>query len=289
MRHGRKHILLMLFFLFPLAASAQKMRTVSGDYTYYAPSDVTLDQARQTALLRAKQQLIAETFGTVMQVNSSTSVSNSDGVSSINYMSAGASEVKGEWVETIGEPRYDIRYEQQMLVVTVSVKGRVREMLGARVGFRVSVLKNGTESKFEADEFRDGDDLFLSFRSPDDGYLMIYLYDGAQEVCRLLPYAGQKTDFQRIEAGKRYIFFSSGDADYGIPSSSIDEYVMTCRGKSEINRIYVIFSPEPFLGAPADGSDSGIIGYPSFQKWVADSRVRDGKIQIDIKDILIRK
>lgn len=289
MRHGRKHILLMLFFLFPLAASAQKMRTVSGDYTYYAPSDVTLDQARQTALSRAKQQLIAETFGTVMQVNSSTSVSNSDGVSSINYMSAGASEVKGEWVETIGEPRYDIRYEQQMLVVTVSVKGRVREMLGARAGFRVSVLKNGTESKFEADEFRDGDDLFLSFRSPDDGYLMIYLYDGAQEVCRLLPYAGQKTDFQRIEAGKRYIFFSSGDADYGIPSSSIDEYVMTCRGKSEINRIYVIFSPEPFLGAPADGSDSGIIGYPSFQKWVADSRVRDGKIQIDIKDILIRK
>lgn len=279
----------MLFFLFPLAASAQKMRTVSGDYTYYAPSDVTLDQARQTALSRAKQQLIAETFGTVMQVNSSTSVSNSDGVSSINYMSAGASEVKGEWVETIGEPRYDIRYEQQMLVVTVSVKGRVREMLGARAGFRVSVLKNGTESKFEADEFRDGDDLFLSFRSPDDGYLMIYLYDGAQEVCRLLPYAGQKTDFQRIEAGKRYIFFSSGDADYGIPSSSIDEYVMTCRGKSEINRIYVIFSPEPFLGAPADGSDSGIIGYPSFQKWVADSRVRDGKIQIDIKDILIRK
>lgn len=289
MRHGRKHILLMLFFLFPLTASAQKTRTVSGDYTYYAPSDVTLDQARQTALSRAKQQLIAETFGTVMQVNSSTSVSNSDGVSSINYMSAGASEVKGEWVETIGEPRYDIRYEQQMLVVTVSVKGRVREMLGARAGFRVSVLKNGTESKFEADEFRDGDDLFLSFRSPDDGYLMIYLYDGAQEVCRLLPYAGQKTDFQRIEAGKRYIFFSSGDADYGIPSSSIDEYVMTCRGKSEINRIYVIFSPEPFLGAPADGSDSGIIGYPSFQKWVADSRVRDGKIQIDIKDILIRK
>lgn len=289
MRHGRKHILLMLFFLFPLAASAQKTRTVSGDYTYYAPSDVTLDQARQTALSRAKQQLIAETFGTVMQVNSSTSVSNSDGVSSINYMSAGASEVKGEWVETIGEPRYDIRYEQQMLVVTVSVKGRVREMLGTKAGFRVSVLKNGTESKFEADEFRDGDDLFLSFRSPDDGYLMIYLYDGAQEVCRLLPYAGQKTDFQRIEAGKRYIFFSSGDADYGIPSSSIDEYAMTCRGKSEINRIYVIFSPEPFLGAPADGSDSGIIGYPSFQKWVADSRARDGKIQIDIKDILIRK
>ena len=64
---------------------------------------------------------------------------------------------------------------------------------------------------------------------------------------------------------------------------------MTCRGKSEINRIYVIFSSEPFLGAPSGGSNSGIIGYPSFQKWVADSRVRDGKIQIDIKDILIRK
>lgn len=279
----------MLFFLFPLAASAQKARTVSGDYTYYAPSDVTLDQARQTALSRAKQQLIAETFGTVMQVSSSTSVSNSDGVSSTDYLSAGASEVRGEWIETIGEPRYDIRYEQQMLVVTVSVKGRVRETLGAKVGFRSAVLKNGTEAKFEADEFRDGDDLFLSFRSPDDGYLMVYLYDGAKEVCRLLPYCGQGADSQRVEAGRQYVFFSCANADYGIPSSSIDEYTMTCRGKSEINRIYVVFSPEPFLGVQGDAPDSGIIGYPAFQQWMTDSRVRDRNIQIDIKDILIRR
>lgn len=287
MKLGRKHIaLMMIFFLFPLAASAQKTRTVSGDYTYYAPSDITLDQAQQTALSRAKQQLIAETFGTVVHVNSSTSVTNSGGASSTEYLSAGASEVRGEWIETIGEPRYDIRYEQQMLVVTVFVKGRVRETMGAKVGFRAAVLKNGTEAKFEADEFRDGDDLYLSFLSPDDGYLMVYLYDGAQEVFRLLPYGGQEADSQRVEAGKRYVFFSCGNADYGIPSSSIDEYSMTCRGKSEINRIYIVFSPEPFLGAPVE---SGLIGYSAFQRWMTDSRVRDWKIQIDIKDILIRK
>ena len=133
MGKGLKYILLMMFFQLSLIASAQKTRTVSGEYTYCAPSDITLDQAKHTALSRIKQQLIAETFGTRVQVSNSTSVVNKGEVSSTDFISTGSSEIKGEWIETIGEPRYDIRYEQQMLVVTVSVKGKVREIIDNKV------------------------------------------------------------------------------------------------------------------------------------------------------------
>lgn len=288
MGKGLKYILLVVFFQLSLIASAQKTRTVSGEYTYCAPSDITLDQAKHTALSRIKQQLIAETFGTRVQVSNSTSVVNKGEVSSTDFISTGSSEIKGEWIETIGEPRYDIRYEQQMLVVTVSVKGKVREIIDNKVCFNSSVLKNGIEPKYEANEFRNGDDLFLSFKSPSDGFLMVYLYDGSQ-VCRLLPYESQNVDALRVEADRQYVFFSAKNADYGVRSSDIDEYSMTCRGESEINSIYVLFSTKSFLGVCKNASDRSTIEYKAFRQWLTDTRVRNLDIQIEIKDILVRK
>ena len=97
-----------LLFIFLLAVSltvyAQKLKTVEGEYTYHASENVTLEQAKRTALDRAKIQALADVFGTIVSQYNATQVKNTNGHSSIDFTSIGGSEVKGEWIETIGEP-----------------------------------------------------------------------------------------------------------------------------------------------------------------------------------------
>ena len=61
-------LLIITLFLFSLGTLiAQSVINVSGDYTYYAPSNISIEQAKQIALERARLQCLAEEFGTVMK------------------------------------------------------------------------------------------------------------------------------------------------------------------------------------------------------------------------------
>ena len=59
-----KHTFLYFFLLFTIPVFSQKMKTVEGEYTYHAPENVSLEEARRTALDRAKIQALADEFGT---------------------------------------------------------------------------------------------------------------------------------------------------------------------------------------------------------------------------------
>lgn len=265
-----KHILLLLSILVTLPVFSQKMKTVEGEYTYHAPENVTLEEAKRIALDRAKIQALADAFGTIVSQTNATHVQNRNGSSDIDFLSVGGSEVKGEWIETVGEPQYDISYEQGMLVVKVSVKGKVREIVSAQIDIKAKVLRNGTEDKFESDEFRDGDDLYLSFVSPVSGYLAVYLVDAEQKAYCLLPYRGQTDGIYKVEANRRYLFFNIKEAP---PQERqyVDEYVMTCSRSSEHNLIYVIFSPQPFMKAVDEEGEKNqirILRISDLQKWL---------------------
>lgn len=265
-----KHILLLLSIFVTLPVFSQKMKTVEGEYTYHAPENVTLEEAKRMALDRAKIQALADAFGTIVSQTNATHVQNRNGGSGIDFLSIGGSEVKGEWIETVGEPQYDISYEQGMLVVKVSVKGKVREIVSAQIDIKAKVLRNGTEDKFESDEFRDGDDLYLSFVSPVSGYLAVYLVDAEQKAYCLLPYRGQTDGIYKVEANRRYLFFNIKEAP---PQERqyVDEYVMTCSRSSEHNLIYVIFSPQPFMKAVDEEGEKNqirILRISDLQKWL---------------------
>lgn len=286
-----KPILLLLSVLFTLPVFSQKMKTVEGEYTYHAPENVTLEEAKRIALDRAKIQALADAFGTIVSQTNATHVQNRNGNSDIDFLSIGGSEVKGEWIETVGEPQYDISYEQGMLVVKVSVKGKAREIVSAQIDIKAKVLRNGTEDKFESDEFRDGDDLYLSFVSPVSGYLAVYLVDAEQKAYCLLPYRSQTDGIYKVEANRRYLFFNIKEAP---PQERqyIDEYVMTCSRSSEYNQIYVIFSPQPFAKAADNASAETLpreLGLEDFQKWSTKCNIKDNNMQIQLKPILIKK
>lgn len=284
-------ILLLLSVLFTLPVFSQKMKTVEGEYTYHAPENVTLEEAKRIALDRAKIQALADAFGTIVSQTNATHVQNRNGNSDIDFLSIGGSEVKGEWIETVGEPQYDISYEQGMLVVKVSVKGKAREIVSAQIEIKAKVLRNGTEDKFESGEFRDGDDLYLSFVSPVSGYLAVYLVDAEQKAYCLLPYRSQTDGIYKVEANRRYLFFNIKEAP---PQERqyVDEYVMTCSRSSEYNQIYVIFSPQPFAKAVDSSSSETLpreLGLEDFQKWSTKYNIKDNNMQIQLKPILIKK
>lgn len=283
-------LLLPILFILPLVnINAQKTERVHGEYTYHVPENISLEEGKRTALHRAKIQALADAFGTIVSQSNTTIVRNEDGKSSTDFYSLGGSDVRGEWIETLGEPKYDVYYESGMLVINVEVEGKAREIRDEGVAFDVKVLRNGTDPKFESDEFKDGDDLYLYFRSPIDGYLAVYLLDEVtQNVFCMLPYKGSSASAYRIERDQPYVFFSVQAAKE--TSAEVDEYIMTCQHSVEYNTIYVVFSPNMFTKAFTTDEDAELprqLSLKNFQKWLGTSRTKDSNIQVIYKSLKI--
>lgn len=278
-----------------LPVAAQDIKKVCGEAIYYAPENVTMEQAKQIALQRAKTDALAVAYGTIVSQNNVTTAKNENGKSEINLYSLGGSEVKGEWLETIGEPVYDISYEKGMLVVKVSVCGKAREIVSAGVDFTAKVLRNGTDERFESDQFKDGDELFLLFRSPSDGYLAVYLIDDNGTAYCLLPYRAVPEGKVKIEANKDYLFFSQEAVKGLFPASMIDEYTLTCEKQAEYNYLYVIFSPHHFVKANDCSNSQNTVEllmprelpFEDFQKWLTKNRTYDKEMTMEIKSLII--
>ena len=257
--------------LFVAAVSfAQKVQKVTATYTYYAPENVTLEEAKHTALDRAKISAIADAFGTLVTQNNSTVITNQNGESDNRFFSLGGSEVKGEWIETTKEPVYSIRYEGGMFVVSVEVTGRIRELLDVGLDLTVKILRNGVESKYESTDFRNGDDLYLMFKSPIDGYLLAYMYDEtSNQVVRILPYIQSTQGNVSVRADKEYVFFKKHKND----RHKVDEYTMTASKPVEFNTLYVIFSSKE-ITKTIDKSDEDkdgirVLDFADFNKWLS--------------------
>ena len=287
----KKYLCCFICIVFSICCFSQTIKTVDGEYTYVVPENVNLDKAKYIALERLKIQLIEEEFGATVSQSNSTLIKNNNGKSDVDFVLIGGSEVNGEWIETIGTPRYNIYYEKDMLIVSVKAKGRIREIISTAVDVKSLVLRNGIEDRFESDTFKSGDDLYISFQSPTNGYLVVYLVDTEQRAFCLLPYQNMKEGFFNVEANKRYVLFSTQTAASEL-KPYVDEYTMTCTHDQEINQLYVIFSTSPFVKAIDDKLEKELpreLSNEDFQKWLAKYRIRDTNMVVKKTTITIRK
>ena len=277
----RKLFLVISCLLWAMCMNAQSLKRVKAEYIYHAPENVTLEQAKQTALQRAKLQALADEFGTVVRQDNATRVQNGGDQSRVDMVSLGQSEVKGEWIETIGEPKYVISYEGEMLIVKCTVEGKAREIVSDKPVFNAYVLRNGTDKKFQSDVFRSGDDLYVCFCSPVDGFLNIYLNDGQGNVAQMLPYRSEGFGATPIKGNKDYIFFSAKDG-----GSTTDEYVMTCNGQMELNQIILVFSENEFSKV---ATSEGLTDEKSFLSWLGKLKTRDKKASSQTISIQVKQ
>ncbi len=275
--------------LLSFATYAQKTETVTAAYTYYAPENISLEEAKHIAVNRAKVEAIANAFGTLITQNNATVISNKEGESLNRFFSLGGSEVKGEWIETIKEPVFDIRYEQGTLMVNVSLKGIIREAPKNSLSFSSTILRNGTSMKYESDDFRNGDDMYLRFSAPTDGYLVAYMYDETtgMAVC-LLPYIADNSKGNvKIKGGEDYLFFKKISLD-----DTADEYTLTVTNeKPEFETLYLVFATHPIymVTDKVCKNDLGMryVPYKTLAKWLVDNRKNDN-VKIEERMLTIK-
>lgn len=286
-----KRYITILFVMcaLPLALHAQRIRKVCGEYTFYAEGNQSPNEAKRAALEGARLQALAKEFGTVISQSTTQKESSVNGEERSYFSQLSASEVKGEWIEDDGEPAYDISFAGDMLVVKCKVCGRAREISNEATEFEAEVLRNGTEARFADVQFRSGDELFMRFRSPADGYVAIYLVDETPTAYCLLPYIGNAGGQQPVRHGREYVFFSPEKAADG---EVVDEFTMTCANDLERNQIYVIFSPKPFTKALDTQLSDRLprqLSYEDFQQWLGRCRKRDTKMGVKVMHIEIGK
>ena len=290
-----KHIAIVILFLLTLPVFAQKTETVEGEYTYCAPPSMSLAEAKKQALSLAQNKAIADEFGTNISQYNTLAMTETSVSSSHVFSSLGGSEVKGEWIETIGEPEFEISHENESLWVKCKVKGRAREIVTAKLDLEAHVLRNGTQDKFEGHELKARDDLYFSFTAPVSGYLAIYLLDDEQMAWRILPYPDQQDGAYTIEANKRYVFWDPKSAKPEERDFLEDGLTVTCSGEEEANVIYFIFSPHKFTRA---GDKRGLkdasqlilppqLPFDKFNKWLVDNRKKDVDMNVVIQPVTI--
>lgn len=288
--------IVMILFL-PLFCLAQKTKKVSVEYSYVVPANMSISEAKEVALDRAQAQAIADEFGTLVIQTNSTIVSNEGGKSENKFYSIGDSEVKGEWIETTKEPQYEILYQDATLVLNIRVEGVIREVKRAEIDYELKILRNGTTPQFENLEFKSGDDLYVIFKSPIDGFLSIYLLGEDDQAYCILPYSGQTNGVFKVNANKSYILFSAKDATDEIPQDVVEELYLTCEKQLEINQIYILFSPNLFSKCMDEDvvvKEDGTIlprhlDAKNFHKWLAKCRKKDPYMVVDKRIIQILK
>lgn len=289
---GKCFLFILLLSAFPATDFAQRVVKVCAEYTYHAPESVTVEQAKQTALDRARLKAIADEFGTTISQSNTTFIRNENGNSTTDFQFMGSSDVKGEWIETIGNPEYRIEYVENHLVVEVKVNGRIREIVASQLDLLIQVLCNGTTGQFERSDFKNGDELFLRFQAPTNGFLTVYLVDAiAQTAYCLLPYRASNDIACRIQKDTPYLFFSKEHAS-AANRNDVDEYVMTCSAGQERNDLYVIFSPNEFTKANSESVEElrpRQLKWEEFQRWLTKGRNRDYKMSVKRIPITISK
>lgn len=276
---------------------SQPILTRSGSYTYIAPPNQSLETAKKAALERAKLQIIEDEFGTVVGVSSISRTANVDGESTSAFLSIGETEVKGEWISTVGSPSFEMSFQGESMVIKVTVTGKIREITASSIELDIRILRNGISEKNESDVLKNEDDFFILFKSPVKGYVAVYQYD-SDGVFRLLPYKDSEMASIPVKAGKEYIFFEDKSpggvalrSDLSGRTNASSYYLATCGVEMDLCRYYVIFSPNSF-SIPNDESsaDSMVasISFDSFQKWLGKVKQHDKELVVIPRDITLR-
>ena len=283
-------LLLLAIVAFPLTGFGQRARNVSGKAVYYPPEDMGLAEAKAIAVERAREQAIADAFGTVISQATTVMIQEDGEQSSQSTFNTSGSDIKGEWLEDTREPEVSVGNENNVIYIVARVFGRAREIKASSINLDIKVLRNGIdETRFEDTRFKTGDRLFLHFASPVDGYLAVYLVDTKNNAFCLLPYKLDSDGRCNIRANTAYKFFDRMSAN---PENryEIDEYTLYTDGRFEQNLLYVIFSPNPFT-KPLDVQGSAEfprqLGFAAFQKWLTRCRTADKDMSVKLFNLSV--
>lgn len=287
---------LVMVVLISLTMAAQT-RKVCGEYTYYGSQSQSIKEVKELAIEQARVQALAKEFGTLIinDIRQEEKIKNGQEHSYIMQMSS--AEVKGEWMEDLKKPQVQVAdiTPDGLIVVTAKVEGRARAIENEAADFEVLTLRNSINKRNSDTNFKDKDRMYLYFKAPADGYVAAYLIDEQQTVNCLIPHESDGDGQQSIEHDKEYVFFSEEhDKDF----KGKNGLVITCDDERlELNSIYVIYSPNPFVKAMDYTGEQlkGNLHRPrqlslkDFSSWMSKLCARDKKMGRKVIKLTITK
>lgn len=271
------------------AVADSSVKKVSGNYTYYGDKNDSPAMSKMKALEGARLDAISKEFGTIVTQD----VLQADRIDSkgetSNFFSLSSTEVKGEWIADDGEPTFVVSLgNDDCLIVNCRVNGTAKSISNDAIEFEAVALRNGNTKGNSSTEYHQGDDLFLSFTAPVDGYVSVFLMGNNGDVNKMLPYQQDSRQEVKVKKNYDYIFFdpSKGTGEFG----EVDAFCIGTDGEIEFNKLYVVFSPNPFSIPVLHPAKSDItlpyLTEEEFSKWLVKNRRNDPKMgvkQINLK------
>ena len=282
-------LLLLAIMCLPMVGMAQKTATVNGKYTYEVGENdnITLREAKRKCIELAKAAAIKAEFGELItsDVIDSNIETNGEATSSYFWENTVAM-AKGDWLGDTRDPEIQISYIDGKLIFTAEVWGTAREIMQARTDLEWKIMKDGLDGKEEAQQLNSGERIYVSFRSPADGYVAIYLIENDDNTSCLLPYRKNTTGRHQIKSGRDYTFFDK-ETD---PESTA--YNLTTQNASEDNQLVIIYSPNPFTKCNDVSKNTkrpNALTTHDFQKWLLKCQRADRDMIVNKKWIRINK
>lgn len=284
---------LVILLIFP-AVYAGDIKRVIGEAEYFSPSSESPDEARAKAIREAQIDAMNREFGTTLSERILVITDTHEGHTKNTSRSFGESQVNGDWLRNLKDPEVTIQTVDHGTIYYVKVYGEAREMNHKIIDVDCRILCNGTDPNrniLRGDKFIYGDEMYVYFTSPVDGWLAIYLIDDDDERTTqcLLPYDKQPVDAYPIIADKEYVFFSklTSEPEYAVYATRM---IMESRKQTDLNDLYVIFSPNKFtkVSSTVHKSDKGEpdvdlmpreTTFDRFDKWLYKQRRQDADLQ----------
>ncbi len=304
----RSSLLILLFLGIRLFAFAQVEVNATGEYSFRIEPNQTLVQAKEFALEQAKIIAIENAFGRIISNGNSTYLQNNTNSNQIqtktSFSFISESFVKGEWIKDNSKPvfTFEIINDEQWL--KVKVDGLIREIENDPIAFEFHTL-NCPKLNCKTELYKDDQDFYVYFKSPENGYLAIYLDDpNLSETARILPYQNSRLYEGSVKVNRDtdYLFFTKSN-DLLKEIGAVDElkFKLAKSNEAEQYKLYVLFSKEPFANPLLTDNRKMIAekkeelllpkSLPSeqFQRWLQKFRINRKKIQVDRRYLYLVK
>lgn len=264
-----------------LAAAAKEV-VVEGSCEFIMPRHLSETEAVQTAIQQAKTEALAKEFGTLISSELWTETQEEDTDLSEYFYHSGLSLVKGEWIKDIQTPEVSKALSTSGdIIITVKVKGKARAIESLPLDLVCYASLPG--ANIPQKKFHNGTRFTLHFKSPEDGYIAVYLGDENGDICRLLPFSQQSDASTPVKAMKRYEFFTSQEGDN-------EQYRFLTHKEREINTLYIIFARKEFprpIDIYNEDRNLRMLKRGEFLDWLGRLRSSDPTVQLQTIPIVI--
>lgn len=268
-----KYCLSIILLVMVWSLSGQGTKRVKGEYKMRIDPSISENQAKRDAVQQAKVNALENEFGSRVGMMNRLMMENAGGQTNTSFSSISNSLVKGIWLKDLSEPQFEFYYEGDDRWLSAKVEGRARGIDNSGLKLEVKPVKCPDVNCF-SQEYKQNDQMMLYFRSPENGYLSVYV-DDKSKAYLLLPYKSMDGGSVPVEADKEYVFFKTTE-EYNYFSNQltdIDEITLYTPYDYEVDLLYVLFSKEPFSRPIMNDNGPEVpktISSTKFNDWLAE-------------------